>query len=199
MGITTFSKKLLDKVIEDYKPKNVGEYGSQNLYFDGESLPAPFANVYYEAKGIEYTCFDVSKENNCLHYDLTYLLPDEFTDKYSLVTDFGCTEHYGRDGKHHLEGFYNAWLNKHNMLKVGGVMVNENPLSGHWNLHGFNYYTEQFYKRIVEISDYKIIELGISCAMGNCETGKNVYAILEKTGEKFPTLSQFSNLDLRQS
>lgn len=199
MGITTFSKNLLDKVIEEHKPKNVGEYGSQNLYFDGKPLPAPYANEYYESKGIEYTCFDVSKENNCLDFDLTYLLPEEFNNRYDLVTDFGCTEHYGREGKHHLEGFYNAWLNKHNMLKIGGVMVSENPLTGHWEGHGFNYYTTEFYEGLVHFADYKIKELDESCAMHNCDTGKNVYCIMEKTGDKFPTLEEFSKLYFKLS
>ena len=198
MGITTFSKNILDRVIEKYNPKNVGEYGSQNLYLDGE-LSTPYSNVYYESKGIEYICFDLSKENNCLVYDLTYPLPDKFNDNFDLVTDFGCTEHYGREGKHHLEGFYNSWVNKHNILKVSGITVNENPKSGHWQNHGFNYYTEEFYKGLAKFADYEIIELGESCAMGNCESGKNIFCVMQKNGNKFPTLDEFSTLEFKLS
>lgn len=199
MGITTFTVGILDEVIRKYKPLNVGEYGSQNLYLDGQPLPAPYANIYYESKGITYTCFDLSKENNCLVYDLTYLLPDEFNSRYDLVTDIGCTEHYGRDGKHHLEGFYNSWKNKHSILKVGGIMVNENPETGSWPQHGVNYYNEEFYKELAKVTDYEILELGRHPAMGNDKDGWNVYSVIRKHSEVFPSFDEFSKLPIYKS
>lgn len=198
MGITTFTVGKLEKCILEHKPKNVGEYGSQNLYLDGQPLPAPYANIFYEKYGIEYTCFDLSEENNCLVYDLTYLLPEEFTEKFDLVTDIGCSEHYGRNGEHHIEGFYNSWLNKHRILKVGGKMYNENPKTGNWAGHGFQYYTQEFYHQLTEISGYEIIEIGEHAACNNYIDGLNIWCILKKMSNKFPTLEEFKKLDLKR-
>lgn len=198
MGITTSTAQLLERAIKQFNPKNVGEYGSQNLYLDG-MLENPYANIFYEKHGIEYTCFDLSKENNCLVYDLTFPLPAEFNERFDMVTDIGCTEHYGREGKHHMEGLYISWLNKHSILKNGGVMVNENPESGSWPLHGFNYYTEEFYRNLCAFGGYEIIELGRQAAMGNITDGWNVYCVLKKISNEFITLEEFKTLGIKLS
>lgn len=201
MGITDFSITLLNKVIEEYRPKSVCEMGDQNLY-TGDNNYGKYANLYYEQKGIEeYACIDINGGNNAFDFDMSYPIDDNFAkyEPYDLVTDFGFSEHVGRDGKFDWEAIYNCWQNKHNLLKIGGIMVNENPLEKNWPLHGFNFYGWDFYTELAELSGYEILEQGIHPAMGNITDGYNLYSILKKNSVKFPSLSEFKTLPLKQS
>lgn len=195
MGITDFSVTLLNKVIDQYHPKNVCELGSQQTYVAGERY-GQFANWYYTLKGItEYYCIDLNGENEAIKIDLSEEIR---TSPFELVTNFGTAEHIGSDGRFSWEAIYQCFLNVHNFTKVGGIAIHENPLTGHWPGHGFQYFTEAFYKELAALTDYEILELGTTCAMGNCDTGMNVYCVLHKHSEKFPTLDQFKTMSLYQ-
>lgn len=209
MGITSFDIQLIQKALS-LKPeiKTVCELGSQNLYLGNEPEP-PFASIWYEAEKIKYACIDMAGDNNALKYDLGK--PIEIKDQYDLITDFGTSEHVVNmkeftevafhgghinsiypKGEFEIEsGFYNCWKNKHGLLKIGGLMINVNPKTGHWPGHGYTYISEDFYTELIAIAGYEIIELGENCAMGNCENGKNIYSILRKVNEKFPSVEEF--------
>ncbi len=197
MGITAFSIKLLDEVIEKNNSKTVMELGAQNLY-NQPALPAPYAHEYYEAKGLKYECIDLSKENNCIVMDLS--IPQTIGEQYDLVTDFGTSEHVGVDGKHSIEAYYNCWNTKHGLLSVNGVMVNENPKTGNWIGHGFNYVDKGFYELLCEAQGYELIELGEHPAMGNVTDGWNVYCIFRKVNSNpFISLDEFKKLGTKTS
>lgn len=212
MGITAFSISLLEKAIA-VKPdiKDVLEFGAQCLYLHGEETP-PFADVWYKEKGLRYFCIDMAGDNGAKKLNWSRLI--HIQGGYSLITDLGSSEHSAlvehyksesfHDGKvnsvypsglpHADEiaiGFYNCWLNKHNLLKVGGIMVNENPLTGHWIDHCYSWIGSNFYQELSLIAGYEIIETGIHFAMGNTESGGNVYSILRKTNEIFPSFTEF--------
>lgn len=195
MGITNFSIEKLDSIIEEYKPKSVIDLGDQQTYVMGERY-GQYANWYYESKGIEsYDCIDINGNNNALVYDFSVL--HKFKKKYDLLTDCGFSEHVGINGAFAWEAIYNCWLNKHNLLKVGGIMFNENPQSGNWPGHGFSYYSHSFYYDFVKMAGYNKLDLDIHPAMGNTTDGWNVVSTLKKTGNKFPSLEEFKTLDLR--
>jgi hypothetical protein len=214
MGITNFSISLLQKVVKAYNPKTVIELGSQNLYTTNED-PPPFADRWYKANGFtEYACIDLAGDNNSERWDLSEPVPT-FAE-YDLVTDFGTSEHvvemksyevtafhgghinsiYPKKVKDSDLGFYKCWLNKHRLLKVGGVMINENPSHGSWPGHGFHYYTPDFYLQLVRWADYKIIDIGEHPASGNNIDGWNTWCILEKNGEMFPSFEKFKTLPI---
>lgn len=176
MGITAFSITLLDKVIADYKPKNVCELGAQNLY-NTPNLPAPYADKYYVSKGIEYTSIDLNKENNCLVHDLSKPLPDELNNKFDLVTNFGTSEH--------VTDLYECYKNIHNLCKLNGIIISENPKTGNWPGHGFHYLDSNFYRQLADVCGYEILELGEHPAMGNYTDGWNIYCIYIKKKESF--------------
>jgi hypothetical protein len=193
MGITDFSLLILNKYINEQK--TVLELGAQNLYV--ESYPsAPYADKYYTAKGLEYTCIDLNKENNAIELDLSI---KQNLDKFDIVTDFGTSEHIGIDGKHDPKAFYNCWLNKHNACKIGGLIISENPKTGNWIGHGFNYVTENFYRQLAQSNGYEILEIGEHPAMNNITDGWNIYCVLRKTQEKFMTLTNFKKLEFYTS
>lgn len=195
MGITDFSVTLLNKVIDQYCPKDVIELGSQQTYVAGDRY-GHYANWYYKSKRISaYYCIDLNGENGALELDLSTEIK---SDTFDLVTNFGTAEHVGNEGKFSWEAIYQCFLNVHNFTKIGGIAVHENPLTGHWPGHGFQYFTEAFYREFASLTDYEILDLGTTCAMGNCTTGMNVYCVLRKHSEKFPTLQEFTGLSLYQ-
>lgn len=186
MGVTGFSIQLIEK--HKKGANNVCELGAQNLYDKDYGTNFPYADTYYKAKGMEYTCIDISGENGALVIDLEQ--PQKFTGVYDLVTDFGTSEHV-RDG-------YNMAKIIHDLVKVGGTVIQENPKTGNWTGHGFNYKTKEFYLKLAELCGYEILELGENAAMGNVTDGWNIHCVWKKVkDEKFISKAKFKELDLR--
>lgn len=198
MGYTDFSKRLIEKVLQDSPVKNVIDLGAQND-FSGPNLPAPYISEWYKEKGIEYACIDLNGENGASTQDLSKVFKSPWGFKWDMVCDFGTSEHVGREGKFNWEAIYNCWVNKWNLLKVGGVMVNENPFEKNWPGHGFNYYTREFYLEMENISPCNILELGIHPAMSNVTDGWNVFCVLRKRADLFMSLESFKKLSLKQA
>lgn len=195
MGLTHFSIDMLNKFITN--EKSVIELGAQNIF--AEPHMGAYANVYYSSRGIDYNCIDLNGENNAKTLDLSQ--PISIEKQYEIVTDFGTSEHV-HGGKHILDwkAIYNCWKTKHDLLSLNGLMFNENPETLSWPKHGYNYYTELFYKEIAEKMNYQILELGRHAAMGNTTDGWNIYCVLKKVKDKpFMKLSEFKTLYLCQA
>lgn len=197
MGLTQFSISLLEKYAVGLK--SVIELGAQNLYDKDYNNNYPYASDWYINNGYDsYECIDLNGENNAIKQDLA----DRWGcySKHDMVTDFGTSEHIGMNGKFNIEAIYNCWFNKHNWLRAGGIMISENPKTGNWPLHGFNYYTEQFYQHLCFLCDYELLEIGEVAVMNNEVDGWNVYCVLrKKVQQEFISLEDFSQLDLRTS
>jgi hypothetical protein len=194
MGYTSFSVHVLEKIIAEFKPKSVLDYGAQNMY-NQPVLPAPYAKDWYESKGIIYTAIDISGENGALPINLSEPIIHNLL-QFDLVVDCGTSEHCGVDGKHEPRAFYNAVKNKHDLLKVGGIMFSENPKTGNWPGHGFNYYSQLFYKQLAALNGYEILELGEVAAMGNVTDGWNIYCVLRKVSNNpFISFDQFQQCE----
>lgn len=192
MGITSHSLKLIESALP---VGSVCELGSQNLY-DKHYTPPKYASEWYESKGIEYQCIDLNGENNAWQWDLSK--KRDPSNEYDLVTDFGTSEHVGRKGSFYERGFYNCLRTKHLLCKMGGIIISENPKTGNWPGHGFQYYTQDFYLDLANSGAIEVIELGETAAMGNTKDGWNVYCIARKTGE-FPEFKQFQGFAYRRS
>lgn len=218
MGITAFSVSLIEGAINAVHPNTVIELGSQNLYLTNAD-PPPFASSWYIHHGFHcYECIDLAGDNYAWKIDLSQ--PIDKPPQFDLVTDFGSSEHvvqmseYTKSSFHEgrinsiypsgeiisIEiGYYNCWLNKFNLCKIGGAILSENPKTGNWPGHGYSYIDMDFYKKLELMADVKIMALGEHGAMGNWKDGVNVYSILKKTGERFPDLETFKALPLKQS
>lgn len=197
MGYTSFTVDKLKAILSTNKIKTVIDLGAQNMY-NQPKLPAPYAKDWYEEQGYKYTAIDLCGENGSLPLDLAYPIKEKIS-KCDLLVDAGTSEHVGINGAFAWEAIYNCWLNKHNLLKTGGIMVNENPETGSWPGHGFQWYTKAFYDELVTISGYEILETGRHAAMGNITDGWNTFCTMKKTGNKFATLQEFKTLDLLRS
>ena len=207
MGITKTDILLLEKYITP-ETKTVCELGSQNLYIDDNPTP-PFASKWYQDKGLEYHCIDLAGDNGAITYDLAYYIPFGFP--FDLVTDFGTSEHVVQmdgmkkvsfhdghihsvypDGIKSIEaGFYKCIMNKHFLLKVGGICISVNPKTGQWKGHGYSYYTKEFYTELCRIMEYELLELG--------EYGGQIFCIFRKVNDtEFMSEEEFSKLDIRK-
>lgn len=193
MGITQFSiEKLLIPYIKE--GDSIMELGSQNLY--GKYKYGYYANEWYNDICIcpDYSCIDLNGENNAYPFDLSNKL--SITRQFDIITDFGTSEHVGKNGLFNWDSIYNCWWNKHNFCKIGGFIISENPKTGNWPGHGFNYYTQEFYLSLALEIGYEIKELGEHPAMGNIDNGWNIYCVLKKTNNKFISKAKFQNLNL---
>ena len=212
MGVTQFDIQLIEKALK-IKPdiKSVMQLGSQNNYTTTAEKP-PFMSEWFRTRGIECDSIDLAGDDGAFKIDMSHPFPIE--KEYDLVTDFGTGEHivqmegyesvafheghinsiYPTKVKDIDAGYYYGWSNKHNLLKVGGIIINVNPKTGHWPEHCYSYLTWEFYKEFIKYAGYEIIELGENCALGNCDTGINVYCIMKKTSERFPNRIEFTKL-----
>jgi hypothetical protein len=204
MGITAKDVELLDEIIIRYRPKNVMELGAQNLY-NQPKLPAPYAHEYYEPKGVKYSCIDLNGENNALKIDLGNSLIEEekkvsiHPGIYDLVTDFVTSEHIGKSGAHKIESYYNCWKTKYDLCEVGGIILSENPKTGNWPGHGFNYIDVAFYHKLCNLLGAQIIHIEEHAAMGNVTDGWNVICIFIKPDREFISLEEFKTLGVKTS
>jgi len=184
MGITGFSLDLVKAVLNDFKVETVIELGAQNMYDQDYSGNYPYADTYYRSRGIAYECIDLSGENGAQAIDLSK--PCAVSKKYDMVTDFGTSEH--------VHDIKECWKTKHKLLKVGGVMISENPKVGNWPDHGYWYYTEEFYQKFAAAAGYKILKIGEHPAMWNTTDGYNVYCIMQKVEDK-PFPDEFTGIE----
>lgn len=218
MGYTRFTKELVSRAIFTHAGviDSVLDYGSQNDYDFGGDRP-PFISDWYKQAGIIYDCIDLAGDNNSIRIDLSY--EQHTTRTWSLIVDAGTGEHivqmaayhsipfhegyinsiYPTEVKNIKLGYYNGWLNKFKFCRVGGLIISENPKSGHWKDHAYSYIETDFYVKLSSMADLKVVDLGEHGAMGNWETGVNVYSVLKKIGEKFPTFEEFSKLPIYKS
>ncbi|MEO7045099.1 MAG: hypothetical protein ABI091_07295 [Ferruginibacter sp.] len=216
MGVTNFEINLLDSTIKIYHPKSVLELGSQTNYTTPDQVKPPFMSDWYilERDFELYVSIDLAGDNHSVKEDLSK--PVNWDIKFDLVTDFGTSEHcvscdnYEKVSFHdgHInsvypkgdllieEAYYNCWLNKHNLLANEGIMISVNPMTGNWPEHGYSYINEEFYKKIAEFTDYEIIQLGTHAAMGNTKDGWNVYCIMQKKSEVFPSFYEFNKFPI---
>jgi SAM-dependent methyltransferase len=175
MGYTGKSIEIILNVLKDYNIKSVCDLGAQNNYSQ-PYLPAPYMKDWYESRGIKYVSIDMNGENGSLPYDLSKPLPK--MEQFDLVCDFGTGEHVNN-------GFYQCLKNIDTLCKVGGIIVRENPKTGNWPGHGFNYIDMKFYIDLCKQAEYKLFVLEEHPAMNNINDGWNVIAAMQKTKKGF--------------
>jgi hypothetical protein len=210
MGYTSFTKQLVQKVLVRDDIQSVVDLGSQNDYDIGGDRP-PFISDWYESKGIDYACIDLAGDNNAIPFDLAY--PIGVSGQYDLVVDAGTGEHLVQmeeyesvsfhDGHIHSvyptkiksieQGYYYGWLNKFNLCKEGGYIISENPKTGHWPDHGYTYVDFNTYWQLSRVSGFYIVEIGEHPASGNHIDGMNIWCIMKKVINDFPTFEKFQS------
>jgi hypothetical protein len=210
MGYTSFTIEKIQGLIDGYHPKTVIDLGAQNNYSQPQ-LPAPYMDEWYAGKGIDYVSIDINGENGSMAIDLSLPLVWHEVGKFwvqgsssyrfdiaDMLVDAGTSEHVGKNGAFDWEAIYNCWCTKFDLLKQGGIMYSENPMTGNWPGHGFQYYTKFFYLELEKLLDIKILDLGQHPAMGNTTDGWNVYCTFQKGNDEFIPFGVFNELPLMQ-
>jgi hypothetical protein len=214
MGYTSFTKQLIEPYLKGVK--SVLDFGSCNDFSTGD-VPPPFISKWYEDKGKDYTSIDLAGDNNSLKLNWCYPLPESLG-QFDIVVDAGSSEHsaiakaytnvrynenvnsiYPSGDIDAERGYYECWLNKHNLCKVWGLIISENPESKSWHGHGYSYITENFYTQLAKIAAYEILVLGRHPAMGNDKDGWNIFSVIRKHSESFPSFDDFSKLPIYKS
>jgi hypothetical protein len=106
---------------------------------------------FCEKNGFFHVSIDITGFDNSLPYDLNSpTIPID--SKFDIVTNFGTTEHIEPNQ-------YEPFLHIHNLCNMGGLMIHEVPVVGHWNGHCKFYYDENFFQYLSKINNYEIIEM----------------------------------------
>lgn len=200
MGITNNSLERLNNfgLLNPKQPYRMLELGCQNIYGDAFGTTyGMIAKEYFKGKQIEHISWDITACQCALKIDLRKKIDVKKHGQFDVITDYGTTEHVENtdDG-----GFYEAFKNIHNLCKLGGYMIHETPLTGHWIGHGFNYVTQEFYKKLAEDMGYQILDMKEHFAMGNTIDGGLLCCVLVKNKEcDFVSKSRFQTYDFRKS
>lgn len=191
MGITNLSLNRLQKSGCLQHGVNMLELGCQNVYADGYANMTTSLQEFPHRFGVIMESWDILGCQNAKKVDLRQPVEPEYYNRFDVVTDFGTTEH--------IEGnYYQARKNIHDVCKVGGLMIHETPLTGHWHGHGFNYLTFDFYAQLALAMDYTIVDLCIEYAMGNTTDAGLVCCVLKKNQDnEFVSEKKFKNFDVR--
>lgn len=164
------------------------ELGAQNLYLDFDMAFGSVAKDHFKQLGIIHHSYDIRVHQGADYIDLREPLEDYLIDNYDVVTDFGTSEHC--DGN-----YYQVNKNIHDLCKVGGLIIRENPKTGHWPNHGHNYIDMGFYVDLAAANGYEILDLCEEFAMGNTIDGGNICVVLRKASDKpFMSETKFKKL-----
>lgn len=194
MGVTSESVKIINKALSHNlifhnhnldRKLSIVDLGAQNNYTDEVVRTAPsrypYFSEWWKQLGFDYFSIDLSGENDCEKWDLSKPLPTRM--QFDFVCDFGTSEH--------VDDIYQCFANIDSLCRINGLMIHENPKTGNWPQHCFHYYTQGFYIDLAAKAGYEILEIGETVAMGNHETGNNVFCIMRKKKEIFITRDLF--------
>jgi len=174
MGITALSVARLERNNCLQNGIKMCELGGQNIYTPDGNY-GKIAKHYFESFGVQHRSFDILVHNEAEYIDLRKKITYDLIGVFDVVTDFGTSEH--------CEGnYYQVCKNIHDLCATNGkgLIIRENPKTGNWFGHGYNYLDEQFYIDLAYHNNYEILELGTEPAMGNDIDGNNIAVVLRK-------------------
>lgn len=196
MGIVPLSLDMLRAhvgVIGGLPGRKMMELGDQQMYANPDITEASPAKEWFLRQGVaEHVSIDANGLLGALPMDLSKPIDKpEWNGAFDLVTDFGTSEHVGKD----LECLYNCRSNCHRWCRVGGLMIFMNPKTGHWPLHGYHYFTLAHYEALGAACQYRVLEVSEHPTLGNFTTGWQIHAAFVKTVDiPFITFSQYSDI-----
>jgi hypothetical protein len=160
-------KKTYDLCRQYFKPSlKIVELGAQYIMGEewGSYGPPYFKDTFTD---LDLTSFDITGENNSLIVNLSNPLPEIYKGQFDIVTNFGTTEH--------VQEQFICWQNIFDMVKVGGLVINEIPKKGNWPGHCKYYFDEKTFESLY--LDFEIVDMQDRMWEGN---GNNIYCVLKK-------------------
>lgn len=170
------------------------ELGDQQMYCHPNIPERSAAKSWFERMGVKHTSIDMNGELGALPMDLSKpILREEWENAFDVVTDYGTSEHVGPT----VTALYNCRANCHGWCRPGGLMLFDNPKTGHWPKHGYHYFTVAHYEKLAAACGYRIVHLFEHPTLGNTWDGYQIFAVMLKqdnapfiSEEKFTELCQ---------
>lgn len=187
MGITQFSMNMIRQYGGEAKDIRHLLVGCQNMY-DNQHY-GQIAQKYYRELGQDVVSIDITGCQDSITHDLREPLE---MDKFDFISQHGTLEHVET-----REGFYLAHKHLHDVLKMEGIIIHENPKAGNWKGHGNHYLTQDFYLDLAVLMDYNVLAIGEHPAMSNTKDGWNIYCvfqIIDITQKEFISEQEFNKL-----
>lgn len=156
----------------------------------------PDAEKFFELYGATLDVFDIAEERGCeIVLDLNYPMPKNAYGQFDYVLDVGTLEHCFNAPQ--------ALCNMAALLKVGGIIIHENPFN--CGNHGFWGLNPTLYADFYEENGFKLLECALVAGDGIAiinptqrfffyESEANCLAIAQKLEEvefTFPTQSKY--------
>lgn len=186
MGITKFSMDMIHQYGGEQSGIRHLLVGCQNLY--DQKHYGQIAQDYYRGLGQDIVSVDITGCQESITHDLREPLDME---SFDFISQHGTLEHVQT-----REGFYLSFKHLHEVLKIDGLIIHENPKQGNWPGHGNHYLTQDFYIQLSKLMNYDILAIGEHPAMGNANDGWNIYCVLKKQKKEFITQEEFLTLPI---
>jgi len=141
-----YEETILKKLKISYAGLVLCELGNQ-------SYAGKMAKQMYIAKGVNHTSIDINGLGGALPLNLDLPLPKKFENKFSIITNYGTSEHVNNQ--------YSVFKNIHTIGKLGCIMLHGVPLIGHWPKHCRYYYSTQFFIALALACNYRLVNFQI--------------------------------------
>ena len=140
----------VNKIYSSTKNLTMLELGNQVINQSAGPITEKTGKEYFTKLGYIHTSIDLNGLDGAEVKDLSKLGDfNEFKEKFDVVTNMGTIEHVEP-----FESQYTAFLNAHNSLKIGGVIIHQAPeIKVSKKGHAQYYYDLDFWDTIVEHSD----------------------------------------------
>ncbi len=152
-----YIQRNVDTTLGGLSGKRMLELGSQGI--PSKEIPESSGKKYYENRGVSHTSFDLNGHLGALRVDLSKPInEDKWLGYFDIMTNMGTSEHVEP-----FEGQYNCFMNIHNVLKPGGIMihlvpdVNELEQRDLWKGHCNYYYSHAFFSTLSKLNGYELL------------------------------------------
>jgi hypothetical protein len=165
MGYNKYNLIYIEQIMLKTPIKTMLELGNQVINIKDLNICERIGKKYFESKNIEHVSIDWNGLDGSLKIDLTKPFPKNLVDMFDLVTNMGTTEH--------VLNQYETFKNMHNTGKIGCYYVNSVPLDTVQNKqlynkptkpHGIFEYNTDFFIKLCELCNYKIITVNSDIA-----------------------------------
>lgn len=174
MGITLQSYELFNKFLQnlDRKELSILELGDQDIY---DSRIAEFKTKFRNLISKQFKIWktiDLTDSYGSGVEIIDLSIPTSINIQFDIITNFGTTEHVEPES-----GQYTCWNNINDLLKVGGLLINEVPTdNGYWYDHCRYFYTDDFF--------YNLENYGFSLIENKILDNKLHFSVLKKIEHK---------------
>jgi len=127
------------KEFGDLSGRSVLEYGNQEVWQHAKptmNTDSDMARDWFVAvlKASRYECIDTNGLNGAIQIDLGDQVPPQYQNLYhefDVVTNVGCSEHFGEEAQRQWKAFVNAVY----FANTGGIVLHQLIPAGQWENH----------------------------------------------------------------